>query len=140
MSDKSFTTKSDEYLVIQNKDATIPNDPSLVVVPKSQFYSDSITPLGISGVFSGTARDTLGRYFKFRAIAFADQASASNGFVIQESSNGSTNWRTVAQATVSASTATTLEANVFKRFCRVQYTNGGTAQGSFELTTALSVF
>jgi len=139
MTDKSFLVKSDEYFMItQNEDSASLN-PLLVLFPKTQFYADSTTPLGISGVFNGTARDSIARYYKFRAMAVSDQASTAGGFVIQESQNGSTNWRTVASTTLAIGVPSALEASITLRYARVQLTNGATGQGTLEIGSSLSV-
>jgi hypothetical protein len=95
----------------------------------------STTNLAISGVFTSATLDfgdTMSVYQSLNAIVFADQVSASNGLQIQVSRDG-TNWRVAAQATVTASTYTTLNAGLFLRYARVVYTNGGVAQTSFAL-------
>jgi len=95
----------------------------------------STTNLAISGVFTSATLDfgdTMSVYQSLNAVVFADQVSASNGLQIQVSRDG-TNWRVAAQATVTASTYTTLNASLFLRYARVVYTNGGVAQTSFAL-------
>lgn len=99
------------------------------------FYTDSTSPLGANGTFSGTSRNLLnpGMSGSFRACATADQPGTLN---IQQSRDGST-WRTIATTAVTAGVTATLEAKVFMQQLRVQYVNGATAQGSFELTSCI---
>jgi hypothetical protein len=95
----------------------------------------STTNLAISGVFTGATLDfgdTMSIYQSLNAVVFADQVSATNGFQIQVSRDGTT-WRVAVQVTVAASTYTTLNAGLFLRYARVVYTNGGVAQTSFAL-------
>jgi len=96
----------------------------------------TIATLGISGVFTGAWNDTNADGISFvEASAFADQVSATNGFVIEESDDSAdANFtRIVAQATVAVSTLSTIRGAISARYWRVKYTNGATAQGSFKL-------
>ncbi|MBW4434006.1 MAG: hypothetical protein KME28_20405 [Pelatocladus maniniholoensis HA4357-MV3] len=139
MSSNNFSIKSDEYQMIPVFEDNLISNARLNVPLKTQYYADSTSNLGNGGVFSGTARDTLGRYTKFRAIAFNDQASAASGFVIQQSADGSTNWRTTKTASVSASTVATLvEADIILRYVRVQLTNGATPTTSLDIKSSLA--
>ena len=98
-------------------------------------YPLSTTALAANGVFTSVTLDfgdTMNVYQTITAVAFADQASASNGFQIQISRDG-TNWRTSQQTSVTASTLTTITAALVYRYARVVYTNGATLQGSFAL-------
>lgn len=95
----------------------------------------STTALAANGVFTGVTMDfgdTMNVYQTITAVAFADQASASNGLQIQISRDG-TNWRVSQQTSVTASTLTTITAALVYRYARVVYTNGATLQGSFAL-------
>jgi len=95
----------------------------------------STTNLGISGVFTGSTLDfgDVNQIYKqMKAVAFADQASETNGLQIQVSRDN-TNWRTASQATVTANTLTTVTADLVYRYARVVYTNGSVAQTTFSL-------
>lgn len=101
---------------------------------------ESSTALGISGTFTGPTRDTAadydggdGAYDTIRVQAFADQSGTLN---IQQSRDGTT-WRTTKTVAAVASTAVTLEDVIVRRFVRVNYVNGATGQGTFELDSAL---
>lgn len=85
-----------------------------------------------SGVaFTGTS-DNVQDYASIEVNVFADQASASDGLSIQQSSNG-TNWDITDTYTVPASTGKTYSLAPAARFLRIVYTNGGTNQGAFRL-------
>lgn len=98
-------------------------------------YPLSVTALAAAGVFTSATLDfgdTMNVYQTIMAVAFADQASASNGFQIQISRDG-TNWRVAQQTSVTASTLTSITAHLSYRYARIVYTNGATLQGTFNL-------
>jgi hypothetical protein len=98
-------------------------------------YPLSTTALAAAGVFTSATLDfgdTMNVYQTISAVAFSDQASASNGFQIQISRDG-TNWRVAQQASVTANTLATLTAHLSYRYARIVYTNGATLQGTFNL-------
>jgi len=98
-------------------------------------YPLSTNTLAISNSFTSATMDfgdTMNAYQTITALAFSDQASASNGFQIQISRDG-TNWRVSQQASVTANTLSTLTAHLSYRYARIVYTNGAVAQGSFNL-------
>ena len=101
----------------------------------------SVTALSASGVFTGPTLD-FGEsnwiYKTLTASVFADQASATDGFQIQSSRTGAT-WRTVAKATVAANSPVDLVATLNFRYARVVYTNGATANTTFELDGKVGV-
>ena len=99
------------------------------------YYTDSTTALGASATFTGTARDTgsTGYYNKFRAQAYADQA----GTLYIEQSRDSSTWRVSATVSVGAGETKQVDVLIYTRYVRVRYVNGGTAQGAFELLSAL---
>lgn len=93
----------------------------------------STTPLGGGATFTGGSDDTLA----FSAIlisVFADQASASNGFSIEFSSDN-VNWDSITSFTINASTPYDLQITPKARYFRIVYTNGGVAQTAFRLQT-----
>jgi hypothetical protein len=103
--------------------------------PKNLQFPLSVTALAANGVFTGTTLDfgdTMNIYQTITAVAYSDQASASNGFKIQISRDG-TNWRDAAVASVVASTLSSITAHLSYRYARVVYTNGATLQGTFSL-------
>jgi hypothetical protein len=117
---------------------------NLGVVNGSRF-EDSTSNLGIGAVFNGTARDngataTAQSFGSFVVTVFADQASAANGLVIQGSTDGTTNWRTLRSATVAINVAKTIGFPTVFRFMRVQYTNGAVATGVLNIQSQYHKF
>lgn len=100
--------------------------------------NSSVTPLGISGVFTGAAVDVTG-YSSVTVGVFADQASATDGLSIQQSSDG-TNWDSLDPYTIPASTGKVFGVVPNLKWLRVVYTNGGVAQGAFRLQSVLHVY
>jgi hypothetical protein len=92
------------------------------------------TPLDANATYYGPARDFSSSRLGFMsALAFSDQPSATNGFYIQQSIDG-TNWDLVSGATsVSANTGAAIKVAVVARYARVVYVNGDTAQTVFRL-------
>ena len=106
------------------------------------------TPLAANGVFTSSWFDTNQTGDAFVEVsAFSNVASAVNAFNIQETDD-TTNSNFLVNITtssglsfgtggnVAASTLTTVNATIRKRYWRVVYTNGGTIQASFELTAS----
>lgn len=101
-------------------------------------YSDSLTNLGISGVFVGTVRTSLNTYTKFTATVFADQAGTLS---IELSTDTGATYRTIASVAVVASVAQQLTVQQTgvagsATLYRVRYTNGAVAQTAFQLSSA----
>jgi len=108
-------------------------------------FNESTTILGISGVYTGAARQSSqvaptssSRYNNFNVQVITDQASAANGLVIQGSQDAST-WRVVAQSAIVASTPLTLSVPVTYPYYRVVLTNGGVAQTSISLVSSFTL-
>jgi hypothetical protein len=95
--------------------------------------NSSTATLGIGAVFTGTSED-ITEYADIRVYVFADQASATDGLSIQQSSNG-TNWDVTDVYTIPASTGKTFSVPASAKFYRVVYTNGGVANTAFRLQT-----
>jgi len=110
---------------------------NIVTVHKTPITLTS-TPLTANSVYTQPAWNdsSLDGSVYITVLAYADQASATNGLIIQETDDtGNSNmFRTVNTMTVAASTLVSFTAAVRSRYWRVQYTNGGTNQTSFELT------
>lgn len=117
----------------------ITNPLPTTVTPDVGFVStvnSTAAVLAAAGVFTGTSEDVT--HFPYISIAvFADQASATDGLQIQQSSNG-TNWDNVDSFTIPASSGKTFTFGRVGRYLRVVYTNGGTLQGAFRLQTLLT--
>lgn len=95
--------------------------------------NSTTTPLGIGAVFTGAWVDVT-QYTSITVVPFADQASATNGFSIQQSSNG-INADVGDSYTVSANAAKNIGVLVVQQYMRVMYTNGSVAQGLFRMQT-----
>lgn len=100
--------------------------------------NSTATPLAANGVFTGTA-DEITPYASVSVTIFTDQASATNGLAIQQSSDG-TNWDNSDTYTIPASTGKTFGVQIAARFMRVVYTNGATIQTTFRMQTILHGF
>lgn len=98
---------------------------------------NSTTALGSSGVFSGNGSSTIG----FDSIIITIKSnvdSASLGIVIQFSNDNIT-YNTFYTDTYNSPNYFTKSYQIFKKYYRIIYTNGSSAQSSFELTSRLSV-
>ncbi|MDD5406988.1 MAG: hypothetical protein PHE73_08640 [Sulfurovaceae bacterium] len=93
--------------------------------------NSSTTPLGANGVFTGVATDALG-LTQVSVTAFSDQNSATNGFSLQWSSDG-TNWDHTHSDNLVANNLEFLSSGVHNRYYRIVYTNGTTPQSFFRL-------
>jgi len=89
-----------------------------------------LNPAGVN-VFTGTATEILNCGVVFVNVA-TDQASATDGLSIQQSSDG-TNWDHDDNYTVAAGANKNYSINPHAKWFRVVYTNGGTIQGYFRL-------
>lgn len=99
--------------------------------------NSTTTPLGISGVFTGISED-ITKFAEVRISIFADQASATDGLSIQQSSDG-VNWDTTDVYTIPASTSKTFGVGAVQKFFRIVYTNGVVAQTAFRVSVKLNV-
>lgn len=93
------------------------------------------TPLGIGAVFTGAAYDITNCGIVFVNV-YTDQASATDGLSIQQSSDG-TNWDHSDEYTIPAGGTKNYSINPHSRYFRVVYTNGAVAQTAFRLQTIL---
>lgn len=95
----------------------------------------STTPLGIGGVFTGTAVD-IKDYAAINVAVMSDVDSATNGLEMQFSPDG-TNWDHKHVYSVTGGVGVSYAQAAELRYFRVVYTNGSTAQTYFRLTTIL---
>ena len=93
--------------------------------------NSTATPLGIGGVFTGTATEILKDAILFINV-YTDVASATDGLMIEQSSDG-TNWDHDDVFTVPAGGGKNYSINPFARYYRIVYTNGAVGQSSFRL-------
>jgi hypothetical protein len=95
--------------------------------------NSSSTPLGIDGVFTGTAIDVTD-YSNIYVTVKSNVASATDGLSIQQSHDG-TNWDHTDEFTISANSGKTFSFQAGAKWFRVVYTNSGTGQTFFRLQT-----
>jgi len=92
------------------------------------------TPLGANATYTSSSYDNYwGRLGFIGALAFADQPSATDGFMAEQSINN-INWDLQSgKTTVSANVGKGIKVAMIARYVRVKYINGGTAQTVFRL-------
>jgi len=92
------------------------------------------TPLGANATYASSSYNNYyGRLGFIGALAFADQPSATDGFMVEQSINN-VNWDLQSgKTTVSANVGKGIKVAMLARFVRVKYINGGTAQTVFRL-------
>lgn len=93
------------------------------------------TPLGISGVFTGTS-DDISSYSAVTIQIYSDKASATDGLSIEFSTDG-TNWDEKHTATIAAASERVFTFPTHAQYYRIVYTNGGTGQTVFRLQSIL---
>lgn len=91
------------------------------------------TPLSGGATYTGTWEDTRD-YATLTITAYANVASATGGWKLQWSSDGS-NVDKEESLTLSAASGRALAINVRSRYFRTVYTNGASAQSAFRLGT-----
>jgi hypothetical protein len=105
-------------------------DVNLPAVVNSDNSSTAL--LGAGGIFTGTSFDAKD-FATLSLSVTSDQSSAVNGISVQFSQDG-TNWDHVHNYTyVAGANGLSYNLPVEMRYCRVVYTNGAIAQGSFRL-------
>ena len=97
--------------------------------------NSTTTPLGISGVFTGTATEVLGGSTIAVSVT-SDVASATDGLEVQQSTD-STNWDFCDEYTINAGSAKNFSINPHARYYRIVYTNGTVAQTFFRLQAVI---
>ena len=95
--------------------------------------NSTATALAANGVFTGTAED-VSEYSTIIVTVFADQASATDGLSVQQSTNG-TNWDVTDVYSIPINNGKTFSFGVQAKFMRVVYTNGATASTVLRLQT-----
>lgn len=107
------------------------------VLTTNDTNNNSIIPLASSGVFTGGGSSTIG-YDSVIITIKSNADSASLGIVI-EFSNDNITYNTFYTDTYNSPTYFTKSYQIFKKYYRIIYINGTSAQSSFELTSRLSV-
>lgn len=106
------------------------------------FDNNSITPLGIDEIYTGTGED-VSNFKSIEVHIESDVVSANNGINIQFSSDNST-W--VTNTNIGTLTYSTINSQFYKvyrvekKFYRVVYTNGSTAQKKFKLVCIMTPY
>ena len=95
--------------------------------------NSSVIPLGIGGVFTGSAFEVT-NYTSINVNVASDVASATNGVKVEFSPDG-TNWDHSHSTTYTAVSGVGYAFNTEFKYARVVYTNGGSAQAYFRLQT-----
>lgn len=113
---------------------TTPHPGSLATIST---VNSTTANLGVSATFTGTTEDVT-IYAQATVSVFANQASATDGLSIQQSTDG-TNWDFFDVYSIPASTGKTFTIPVQARYMRIVYTNGAVAQTAFRLQTVYSV-
>lgn len=104
-----------------------------IASPAISTGNSTTTPLGASGVFTGSAEEVLLHGY-LSVLAYADVGSAVDGLEVQASTDGST-WDTIRRYTVVGDQPFSAIVPVPARYGRVRYTNGTTGQATFRLQT-----
>lgn len=99
--------------------------------------NSTVTPLSANATYTGTS-ELINGYGIIYVNIFADVASATDGLVIQQSSDG-VNWDHDDKYTLPANTGKNYSINPYARYLRLIYTNGGTSQNYFRLQTIFKV-
>ncbi len=96
-------------------------------------YNSSTTPLGISATFTGTWVNIV-RAGIIYVNTYSDQASATDGLEVDQSSDG-VNIDHTDNFTIPAARGKNFAINPHAKYLRVKYTNGSVAQTEFRLQT-----
>jgi len=93
------------------------------------------TPLGISGVYSGTAVEITNESVICVSV-FADEDSAASGLNIQQSVDG-INWDHSDTFTIGGGVSENYTINPHAQWYKIDYTNGTTGQSAFRMQSIL---
>jgi hypothetical protein len=118
--------------------ADVNSDGQLHVVAEGHVCScnSTTTPLLADAVWTGESENILA-YNGISLFVTSDVASATAGIEIQYSKDGESNWRTAEAYTLVAGAEKWFTPPAFGGYLRIKYTNGGSDQTTFELTTTL---
>lgn len=93
--------------------------------------------LGAGATFTGTAED-ITKYAEVRSSVFSSHASATDGFQMQQSSDG-TNWDASDVYTIPATSNKSFGTGSALKFFRLVYINGGTLTTTLRIQTTYHV-
>jgi hypothetical protein len=99
--------------------------------------NSTTTPLAANATFTGAFTNCSG-FSTLSLLLFTDQVSATNGLVVQYSTDG-TNVDDNDQYSVAASNGQQISFPLVGKFYRIVYTNGATLQGVFRMQAKLHV-
>ncbi len=133
----SITNKGAVTIVDGDNKVTVNDDNQLYVVldGKIDTGNSSTALLDADEVFTGEACEILNYSIVFINV-YSDVSSATDGLVIEQSSDG-TNWDHNDIYTIDAAIGKNFSINPHARYFRVKYTNGGSNQGTFRLQSIL---
>lgn len=109
--------------------------PQSMTIGKVSTLNSSTATLGTGASFTGSWERILNYGIIFINV-YSDQASATDGLIIEQSSDG-VNADHSDVFSVPAGTGKNFSINPYALYLRVRYTNGASAQGSFRLQTIL---
>lgn len=121
-------------LLVGNGDFELDKKVTEPVDIQAQLRSEVVntnTALGANGSYTSDSFDALNHSI-LTVMAFADQASATDGLKIQESIDN-ISWEDATEESVSANTLKRITCGISARYIRIKYTNGAVAQGTFRL-------
>lgn len=98
--------------------------------------NSTIVNLAAAAVFTGTSEDVT-EYSTIMVSIFSSHVSATDGLVMQQSSNG-TDWDLIDAYSVPAASGKIFSIPVAARFYRLVYTNGATLTTSLRIQTLFS--
>lgn len=101
------------------------------IPPLISDVNSTATPLSASGNFTGTAERGNG-YGILYVNVYSDVASATNGLKVEQSSDG-VHWDHDDEYTVPAGSGKNYAFNLYAKWWRINYTNGGSDQAEFRL-------
>ena len=102
----------------------------------SQYYNDSVTPLGASATFTGSTRTMATGNNFFNALYMSDQLSIGSAAQIQGSQDAGVTWRPHLQASASPGIGLPMTSKRTVTSYRLVYTNGATLQTYFSATSS----
>jgi hypothetical protein len=118
--------------------ASVNTDGQIHTVLRGKIDTNNSTSsnLGAGAAFTGTATDTLD-YSSLSFMVYSDVASATDGFDIQYSTDGSTDWHSGEKYTIIAGATKFFTPTLQNRYMRIVYTNGAAPQGDFHIHAIL---
>ncbi|NCC85990.1 MAG: hypothetical protein EOM03_18030 [Clostridia bacterium] len=101
----------------------------------ASFFAETATALDSAATFTGDTHDTGNAFSRVAVTALSDVASASGGFKIEVSANGTDGWTAVVAGSLAAGEPLQIQAVLTARYWRVVLINGASAQASLSVTS-----